>query len=332
MSNAETSPSEQICSSHDGPAFETLVPREVPLGGPRAMMVRRALPSRQRSLIGAWCFVDHYGPDKVRESAGMSVPPHPHTGLQTVSWLFTGAIEHRDSVGSIAMVLPGQVNLMTAGRGISHSEVSTPETEVLHGVQLWVALPEHARNADPAFANHAPEQVVGTGWRARVFLGSALGSTSPVTTFTPLLGAEVELEPGAEISFDLDPSFEAGVLLDQGSVTTQAGDIDRYELGYFAPGNTELGLRAGAEPTRIMVLGGPPFGEQIMMWWNFVGRSHEEIVQFREEWQAAITGSDGQVVSDSQEVTPGRFGVVPGMQLPPIPAPVMPNARLRPRS
>src|SRR5688572_17921795 len=134
-----------------------MTPREVPLGGPRAMTVRRTLPQRGRSLIGAWCFLDHYGPDPVAESGGMSVAPHPHTGLQTVSWLFEGEIEHRDSAGNHAMVLPGEVNLMTAGRGISHSEVSTGATTVLHGAQLWVALPDADRHADPGFEHYAPD-------------------------------------------------------------------------------------------------------------------------------------------------------------------------------
>jgi len=127
---------------------EILEPREVPLGGLRAMTVRRTLPQRQRSLVGAWCFLDHYGPDRVDDTGGMMVAPHPHIGLQTVSWLFGGVIEHRDSAGNHAMVKPGELNLMTAGRGISHSEVSTPETTELHGVQLWVALPAAHRDAD----------------------------------------------------------------------------------------------------------------------------------------------------------------------------------------
>src|SRR5689334_8316727 len=135
---------------------EVLTPREVPLGGLRAMTVRRTLPQRQRSLIGAWCFLDHYGPDDVRESGGMLVPPHPHIGLQTVSWLFSGMVEHRDSLGTRALVRPGQLNLMTAGRGISHSEVSTDDTRILHGAQLWVALPEGAREIAPAFDHYAP--------------------------------------------------------------------------------------------------------------------------------------------------------------------------------
>ena len=160
------------------------------------MDVRRTLPQRQRSLIGAWCFLDHYGPDRVGDSGGMKVPRHPHTGLQTVSWLFTGEIEHRDSAGFHAAVRPGEVNLMTAGRGISHSEFSTPDTTVLHGAQLWVALPDTARHMAPTFEHYRPEPVSGNGWTMRVFLGALAGSVSPVTTHTPLLGAELLLEAG----------------------------------------------------------------------------------------------------------------------------------------
>src|SRR5690349_8222856 len=128
------------------------------------MTVRRTLPQRSRTMIGAWCFVDHYGPDDVASTGGMDVAPHPHTGLQTVSWLFTGEIEHRDSLGVHAHVRPGEVNLMTSGRGIAHSEVSTPATSTLHGVQLWVALPEAARDGRRAFDHHAPAPRRGPGW------------------------------------------------------------------------------------------------------------------------------------------------------------------------
>lgn len=138
-----------------GTKVEVLTARDVPLGGPRAMTVRRTLPQRARTLIGAWCFADHYGPDLVADSGGMDVAPHPHTGLQTVSWLFTGEIEHRDSLGTHAFVRPGEINLMTGGHGISHSEVSTPDTTVLHDVQLWLALPDEHRHA-PATSSTTP--------------------------------------------------------------------------------------------------------------------------------------------------------------------------------
>ncbi|HEY1133159.1 MAG TPA: pirin family protein [Nocardioides sp.] len=332
MSNTETRPDEVECRAGDvRDGVEILAPRDVPLGGPRAMLVRRTLPQRERSLIGAWCFLDHYGPDAVADSGGMSVAPHPHTGLQTVSWLFTGEIEHRDSVGTHAMVRPGEVNLMTAGRGISHSEVSTPATTTLHGAQLWVALPAAHRDTAPAFAHHVPPVVHEPGVEARVFLGSLLGSTSPVATFTPLLGAELVLEPGATIPLEVDPTFEHGVLVDLGDVTVDGVAAGRGDLAYVAPERRSLTLVAGPEGARVLVLGGPPFGEAIVMWWNFVGRSHEDVVAYRAAWQEQVTAGTDTVVGDSQEVAPGRFGVVVGDHLPPIPAPVLPNARLRER-
>ena len=153
MSNPDPHPTETVCEN-DSSQPELLAPREVPLGGPRAMTVRRTLPQRALSLIGAWCFVDHFGPDDVSATDGMRVARHPHTGLATVSWLFEGEIEHRDSGGVVALVRPGEVNLMTAGHGIAHSEVSTSATQVLHGVQLWVALPAHAREGDRDFQHH----------------------------------------------------------------------------------------------------------------------------------------------------------------------------------
>ena len=314
---------------------EVLVPREVPLGGPRAMHVRRTLPQRHRSLIGAWCFVDHYGPDEVAATGGMSVAPHPHTGLQTVSWLFTGEIEHRDSAGHHAMVRPGEMNLMTAGRGISHSEVSTPATTALHGVQLWVALPDSDRGTDPGFAHHEPTPVTGEGWQARVFMGTLLGETSPVPTYTPLVGAELLLDAGTTLALDVDPAHEHGVLVDNGVVSTgpagAATEVKAHELAYVAPGTARLEVAAHGDPARVLLLGGEPFGESIVMWWNFVGRSHDEIVAFREEWQRQVVAADGRPVRDSQRVAPGRFGVVTGDHLPPIPAPALPNARLKER-
>lgn len=167
------------------PQVDVLTARDVPLGGPRAMSVRRTLPQRARTLIGAWCFIDHYGPDDVADTGGMDVAPHPHTGLQTVSWLFSGEIEHRDSMGNHALVRPGELNLMTGGYGISHSEVSTPRTTLLHGVQLWVALPGEHRHTGRDFRHHVPSPVTVGGAEVRVFLGSLAGDTSPVGTFTP---------------------------------------------------------------------------------------------------------------------------------------------------
>ena len=139
-------PAEVACGPSRADAIEVLKPRDVPLGGPRGIHVRRTLPQRRRSLVGAWCFADHYGPHDVRSSRGMDVAPHPHTGLQTASWLFSGEVEHRDSARGTRLVRPGELNLMTAGAGICHSEVSTANTTLLHGVQLWIALPDNQRD------------------------------------------------------------------------------------------------------------------------------------------------------------------------------------------
>jgi len=330
VSNEEARPDELVCTGAEAPGVEIMTPREVPLGGQRAMTVRRTLPQRGRSLIGAWCFLDHYGPDPVSDSGGMSVAPHPHTGLQTVSWLFEGEIEHRDSAGHHALVLPGEVNLMTAGRGISHSEVSTAATTTLHGAQLWVALPDASRDTDPGFQHYAPSEVAGDGWRGRVFLGTLLGDTSPVSTFSPLLGAELVIDPDVVVPLEVDPSFEHGILVDRGSVHVDGVDAKASELVYIPPGDGTLVVSAGDDGARVLVLGGTPFGESIVMWWNFVGRSHEEVVGFRDEWQAQIT-RDGLIVPDSSDVADGRFGVVAGDHLRPIPAPELPNARLKER-
>jgi len=298
--------------------IEVIEPREVPLGGPRAMTVRRTLPSRRRSLIGAWCFADHYGPDDVPATGGMDVPTHPHTGLATASWLFTGEVEHRDSGGVQAFVRPGELNLMTAGAGIAHSEVSTPGTRVLHGVQLWLALPEAARHGERAFHHYAPPAVQVGAATLRVFLGSLSGTSSPVPTATPLVGAEIVLAAGGSVVLDVDPEHEHGLLVDLGPMILQGVEIQRGELGYAAAGAAALELRnPGREPARALLLGGAPFGEQIVMWWNFVARSHEEIEQWRQEWQ-----QHGD-----------RFGEVAGYEGPVqhLPAPALPHVRLRAR-
>jgi redox-sensitive bicupin YhaK (pirin superfamily) len=296
--------------------MEVLTPRDVPLGGLRAMTVRRTLPQRQRSLIGAWCFLDHYGPDEVPDHGGMVVPPHPHTGLQTVSWLFTGEIEHRDSAGHHAFVRPGELNLMTAGRGISHSEYSTPGTTTLHGAQLWLALPDGDRQVAPTFEHFAPEPVSGEGWEARVFIGSLLGSTSPVTTYSPLLGAELTLTGGTTLTVPVDASYELGVLVDHGAVRVDGKPLAAHELGFVETGTESLELSAD-EDTRLLLLGGPPFGEQIVMWWNFIGREHDEVVGYRAQWEALVAEGDRT-----------RFGLPDDDPLEALHAPPLPNARM----
>ena len=248
----------------------------------------------------------------------MDVPPHPHTGLQTASWLFQGEIEHRDSGGVHQLVRPGELNLMTAGAGICHSEVSTAATTVLHGVQLWVALPDGDRDGPRDFEHHVPEAFSRDGHTLRVFLGELAGQRSPVHTFTPLLGAQLDLAAGSRVDLDVDPTFEHGVLLDLGAVEVAGRRLETGDLAYLGPGSTSLRLHNPAEhPARVLLLGGPPFGEDLLMWWNFVARTHDEIVDYRRRWQ------DGDP----------RFGVVRGYSgaVTRLPAPPLPATRLRPR-
>jgi redox-sensitive bicupin YhaK (pirin superfamily) len=216
------------------------------------------------------------------------------------------------------MVRPGELNLMTAGAGICHSEVSTAATTVLHGVQLWVALPDSDRDTARDFAHYVPQPRSVAGATLRVFLGELDGDRSPVHTFTPLLGAQLDLDPGADLTLEVEPDFEHGVLLDQGSVEVAGTALDVADLAFQAAGNDGLTIvNRGESPARVVLLGGPPFPEQLVMWWNFVGRSHEDIAHYRQLWE------------DHDD----RFGAVAGYNgaVSRLPAPPVPNATLRPR-
>lgn len=324
MSNLERDPDEVVCvvDPAQQACVEILEPREVPLGGPRALLVRRTLPQRARSLIGAWCFVDSYGPTPAPHARIMDTPPHPHTGLQTVSWLYRGEIEHRDSAGHHAMVRPAQVNLMTAGRGIQHSEVSTEDARELHGVQLWVALPDAHRHVAPMFESFEPVPFAHGDATVHVFVGELLGHGSTVTAFTPLVAAQLDLPAGGSVRLPVEAGFEHGLVVDAGSPRLQGVAIPAAHLGAVPAGETELVIEAGDEPVRALLIGGEPLGEQIVMWWNFVGRSHDEVVAFREQWQA-------EVIAGAR--ADGRFGELVGYDGSALPAPELPNVRLRPR-
>lgn len=295
-----------------------LAPKQVSLGGPDKLRVRRTLPQLTRSFIGAWCFVDHYGPQARADGGAMDVPPHPHTSLQTVSWLFAGEIEHRDSGGAHALVRPGEVNLMTAGAGIAHSEVAAPTSRLLHGVQLWVALPSAAAGLPRDFQHFLPPLIEQRGVSLRVLVGQLAGTTSEVRTATALLAAEIVLQPGVTWETAVSPSYEHGVLVDTGVVRFDDTALDNAVLGVRDAGLDRLRLHNPTDaPARVMLLGGEPFDEGIVMWWNFIARSHEEIVALRAEWNA-----DGQ-----------RFGQVRGYhgRVPRLLAPPLPDARLKPR-
>jgi quercetin 2,3-dioxygenase len=307
---------------------EVLEPREVPLGGPRAMTVRRTLPQRRRSLIGAWCFLDHYGPDDVAAGGrgGMTVPGHPHTGLQTVTWLFEGAVEHRDTSGAVAVVRPGEVDLMTAGRGVAHSEYSTPETTRMHGAQLWIALPEAERNGERRFEQDRPAPIRSGPAEVIVFLGSWLGASALPRTATAVLGAEVRLPAGSTWTPPVPRGFELGVLVDRGRITVEGVPVEQARLAAMGPGRERLTIEVlPGEDARLLVLGGEPLNEPIVMWWNFVGRTHDEIVAARDDWQRQVAAERAEDAAD------GRYGPHPEAWHDVLAAPELPTVRLRPR-
>ncbi len=264
---------------------------------------------------GAWAFVDHYGPDDIADEPGMQVPPHPHMGLQTVSWLHDGEVLHRDSLGSLQTVRPRELGLMTSGRAISHSEESPKgHARLLHGAQLWVALPDAHRAVEPHFQHHTDLPVVtAPGLAATVILGELDGTASPGTAYTPIVGADVTLTAGAQARLPLDPDFEYAVLSMSGEAEVDGVPVLPGSMLYLGCGRTELPLRAVSD-AGLMLLGGEPFEEELVMFWNFIARSGEEIVQARNDWE---TGS--------------RFGEVQGYDGARLPAPELPTTPLKPR-
>ena len=263
--------------------MQILPARATDLGG---MPVRRLVPARGRRLVGPWCFLDLFGPVDFERDKAMDVAPHPHIGLQTVSWLLEGEALHKDSLDSEAIARPGQLNLMTSGAGIAHSEETPPQhTCRLHGVQLWLALPDAHRHDPPAF-DHYPERprVEQAGWRATVFLGTLAGVEAVGRTFSPLVGADLVLDAGA-IVVPLDPAFEHAVVPLSGEIAFEGQPLAHETLHYFEPGHAELPLLASGA-ARVLLIGGAPFGEPVLMWWNFVARTTEEIVAARDDWQA----------------------------------------------
>ncbi len=246
----------------------------------------------------------------------MVVAAHPHTGLQTVTWLFEGRVEHRDSIGSAQTIEPGQVNFMTAGRGISHSELSVRTDGSLHAVQLWLALPDEHRDREPMF-EHATDlpSVQHHGATITVFAGRILGVESPATMFTDSFGAEILVPAGTTLTIPVDPGHETGVLVAEGLVAVNGTATAETELAFMPAGSGDLTITAH-DDSRLVLLGGSPFTERLVMWWNFVARSHEEIRDMRAEWESAHPRF-GHVVDDIG----GR-----------IPAPELPSVTLQPRA
>jgi redox-sensitive bicupin YhaK (pirin superfamily) len=242
-------------------------------------------------MVGPWCFLDRYGPMSFTSEKPMDVIPHPHIGIQTVSWLLDGELLHKDSLGYEALMRAGQVNVMTSGRGIVHSE-ETPRinTGRLRGVQLWVALPEQYRNMSPLFDHHAvvPEVEI-AGGSALVFAGSLRGEVAPARTYSDIAGMEIRIHENGESSLPVDPEFEHAILVLDEAVQSEGRVLEPDALHYFGEGRSSLSFNCEKD-ARLLLIGGRPFRESILMWWNFVARTPEEIKAARDGWEGGSFG------------------------------------------
>jgi redox-sensitive bicupin YhaK (pirin superfamily) len=275
----------RIVNDPDVDGFELSDSTLTDVGG---LPVHRALPHHGRRMIGAWCFLDRFGPVDVTPTMTMTVGPHPHMGLHTVTWLVNGLVEHTDSLGSDQIVEPGQLNVMTAGHGISHAEDGRVQPDgPVDGVQLWVAQPEATRHGSSAFAHHEDLPIVDLGSaQATVLLGEFAGAHSPATIDSALVG--VDISGDAPVAVEIDPTFEYGLFVLRGSQMAGDTKVPVNHLTYFGTGHDHLLLDIGPD-SRVLLLGGEPFGEEITMWWNFVARDRSELQQAYVDWQA---GSD----------------------------------------
>ena len=296
------------------PALEALPAHEANVGD--GLVVQRALPHRLRRRVGAWCFLDHYGPVTLAAKAGgMQIGPHPHMGLQTVSWLYEGAMLHRDSLGSLQRIEPGQLNLMTAGHGISHSE-ETPAAHPpgLHGLQFWIALPESRRNGEAAFDHHPTlPKIKHDGLAMTLIIGQALGERSPAKVYSDMAGLDIVCRDSGTRELPLAPAFEHAVVLIEGEMTLEGQAMTPGTLYYMGLGRESIAL-GNRGHARAFLLGGVPMKEDVLLWWNFVGRSTEEMAAARAEWEGHAA----------------RFGEVQGFDGPRLVAPEL-TTRLKAR-
>lgn len=286
--------------------LQTITPVTHDLG---AFQVRRAIPSKARTMVGPFIFVDQFGPSQLALGEAMDVRPHPHINLATVTWLFEGAIDHRDSLGSFATIRPGQVNLMTAGRGIVHSERSPAEEREkgvrLYGMQTWLALPDGREEIDPAFESLSDLPLVEDACvSARVIMGTLWGRTAPTTQHAETIYAEIVLAPGGALPIDPEAD-ERAVMLVGGEARIDGVPLGLYELTVLAPcAAMKLASDMGG---RVMLLGGEAFATPRQVWWNFVSSSRERINQAKDDWKQ------------------GRFPTVPGDDQEFIPIPEVPK-------
>ena len=287
--------------------MQTITPATHDLGD---FKVRRTLPSKPRTMVGPFIFVDQFGPARLPAGHGMDVRPHPHINLATVTYLFDGAIEHRDSLGTRQVIEPDAINLMTAGRGIVHSERSPaaerPDGPTLYGMQTWLALPDGQEEIEPAFEHvgqSALPLVEGEGVSARVLMGTLWGKTAGVTEHSQTIYADILLDSGASVPIDAGAD-ERAVLVTEGVASLDGQKLDLYTLYILAPGEP-MTLR-GETPSRVMLLGGEAFATKRHVWWNFVSSSRDRINQAKDDWKAR------------------RFPIVPGDEEEFIPIPEIP--------
>lgn len=270
------------CPCASAKPVHELIPTHKAMIG-EGLTIRRALPHAQRRMIGAWCFLDHFGPLDLSTGNGLNIAPHPHMGLQTFTWLLAGEILHRDSLGYNQIIQPGQVNLMTSGYGIAHSEESLPDT-LLHGVQLWIALPDSFRNETAAFEHHEQMPVIHKdGLKITVLAGDFLQLHAPTTVHSPMMGLDLQAESDVTTTLPLNPEFEYGLLPLMGDAQVEDVHVDMEHLIYLGCGRKELNISM-PNNARAILIGGKPFAEEILMWWNFVARTKEEIVQGVNDW------------------------------------------------
>ncbi len=271
-------------SEEDALTFRVYANRETRLGN---LEISRALPMRERRLVGPWCFLDYFGPLTFKDEKPMHVPPHPHIGLQTVSWLLEGEVRHSDSLNFQAIVKPGGVNVMTAGKGIAHAEETpTKNSGSLCGVQLWVALPDEHRNTAPDFLNVPQVPIIEKkGGVVKLFAGTLESTTAPARYFSDIIGMEVAVHARQSITLPLNTRFEhAGLLLD-GDGTVEGHPLSKKNLYYLGTHRESLAIKTQAG-CKVLLIGGVPFPEKILMWWNFVARTPDEIRQARSDWEA----------------------------------------------
>jgi len=288
--------------------MQTITPVTHDLGD---FKVRRTLPAKTRTMVGPFIFVDQFGPARLPPGHGMDVRPHPHINLATVTYLFEGAIEHRDSLGTRQVIEPGAVNLMTAGRGIVHSERSPaterPDGPTLYGMQTWLALPDGREEVEPAFEHadgSALPLVEGEGVSARVLMGTLWGKSAGVTEHSPTIYADILLDAGASVPID-EEADERAVMVVEGSAALDGQPLDPFTLYILAPGEA-MTLKA-SEAARVMLLGGEAFATKRHVFWNFVSSSRDRINQAKEDWKAMrfplVPGDDKEFIPFPEVVT-----------------------------